>query len=238
MTTVVILQSNYLPWKGYFDLIHDADVFIFYDDVQYTKNDWRNRNKIKTAGGTCWLTVPVAARLDRNICEIALPPGSWKEKHWKSIRQYYSRAPHFARYEAFFAEMYLSRRWQYLSELNQYLIRSIARDHLGITTILRDSREFTATGNPTERLIALIHAVEGKRYLSGPSARDYLQEELFHRAGIELAYKDYRGYPEYKQFFPPFESAVSIVDLLCHTGPDAPEYIWGWRHRNPIRKSA
>ncbi len=227
--TVVILQSNYLPWKGYFDLIHDADVFIFYDDVQYTRNDWRNRNKLKAHSGTCWLTIPVQARLDQKIHEILLPSGSWRDKHWKSIRQYYSKAPHFARFEQSIADTYLNGVCQSLSDLNQYLIRSIARVHLGIGTELRDSREFTGTGNPTERLIALIRDVGGTRYLSGPAARGYLQEELFAQAGIELTYKDYGGYPEYGQFFPPFEHAVSIIDLLCHCGPAAPDYIWGWR---------
>ena len=108
---VAVLQSNYLPWKGYFDIIHDVDLFIFYDDVQYTKNDWRNRNRIKTPAGPTWLTVPTGTDLHRLICEVRLPDPGWQLKHWKSLRQNYSRTPCFEKYEGFFARVYAEARW-------------------------------------------------------------------------------------------------------------------------------
>src|SRR5690349_21530552 len=130
MKKVVVLQSNYIPWKGYFDLIHDADCFVFYDDVQYTKNDWRNRNRIIMPGGPKWLTIPTGIDAHRLICEVELPDASWQGRHWETIRQSYRRAPYFKHYRPFFEEIYLGREWRTLSELNQHLIRQITRDLL------------------------------------------------------------------------------------------------------------
>lgn len=226
---VAVIQSSYLPWKGYFDIIHDVDLFIFYDDVQFTKNDWRNRNRIKTANGTIWLTIPVGGHLGRMICEIESPNPSWQKKHWRSISQAYARAPHFARYREFFEEVYLGRKWRLLSELNAFLTVSIARNFLGIRTEFRDSRDYAAEGARLERLIDLLHKAGATSYVSGPAARSYIDESAFSSAGIELVWKSYDGYPEHPQIHPPFEHAVSIVDLLFNVGPDAPEYIWGWR---------
>jgi len=227
--TVAVLQSNYLPWKGYFDLIHEVDLFIFYDDVQYTKNDWRNRNKVKVPGGAAWITVPVGQALDRRICDVELNDTHWQEKHWKTWRQYYAQAPYFTLFENFLREVYLERRWRSLSELNQYLIVAIARDFLGVTTQFADSRDFQLAGRRLDRLLALLLAAGATRYVSGPSGQDYIDPERFSTAGIELTFKSYDGYPEYPQRFPPFDHFVSIVDLLCNVGPDAPSYVWGWR---------
>jgi hypothetical protein len=229
MKTVVVLQSNYIPWKGYFDLIHDADMFIFYDDVQFTKNDWRNRNKIKTSQGAEWITVPVGADRDRLICEVEIKDASWQAKHWKTIQQNYGKCPHFSRYQAFFEDVYLGRNWNNLSELNQYLIRAISLDLLGIHTEFRDSREFHAPGQKLDRLLELVIKAGADRYVSGPAAKDYIEPSRFVDAGIELVWKDYSGYPEYPQRYPPFEHGVSILDLLFNVGPDALWYIWGWR---------
>ncbi|MCS6774934.1 MAG: WbqC family protein [Chloroherpetonaceae bacterium] len=230
MTRVAVLQSNYLPWKGYFDIIHDVELFVFYDDVQYTRNDWRNRNRIKTPSGPLWLTVPVGTALDRRICDVTLPPDPrWAEKHWKTLRQYYGKAPYFALYADLLRHVYLECAWATLSELNQYLIRTISRDLLGISTNFADSREYALTGRRQERLLQLLQAVGATEYLSGPAARSYIDPEAFAQAGIHLRYKDYAGYPEYPQFHPPFDHHVTILDLLFHTGPQAPYYIWGWR---------
>jgi hypothetical protein len=227
---VVILQSNYLPWRGYFDLIHDADLFVFHDDLQYTKNDWRNRNKLKTPRGPEWLTVPVGTDEHRRIDEVALPADrAWAEKHWRLIREHYRTAPHFARYEPFFRDVYEDRTWTRLSELNQFLIVSIAREFLGLTTEFADSASFQLTSRKQERVLDLLRATHAGTYISGPAAQDYLDPENFRVAGIELIWKDYAGYPDYPQFHPPFAGAVSIIDLLFHTGPAAPDYIWGWR---------
>jgi hypothetical protein len=232
MNTVAVLQSNYIPWKGYFDIIHDADVFIFYDDVQYTKNDWRNRNRIKRPDGVSWLTIPTGTNLNRLICEVALNDSDWAIRHWTIIRDSYSRAPHFKAYKDFFEHVYLGTKWQSLSELNQFLIKKIASQFLGMTTVFKDSREYSATGQKLERLIDLVKQAKADVYVSGPAAKDYIDETRFREEGVALKYKSYSGYPEYPQAHPPFEHAVSILDLLFQVGPDAPYFIWGWRQDN------
>lgn len=229
MRAVVVLQSNYIPWKGYFDLIHDADLFVFYDDLQYTKNDWRNRNKIKAASGPEWISIPAGSDTNRLICQVELRDGAWQQKHWKTLLQNYRSCPHFERYKSFFEDFYLGSRWSNLSEMNQYLIRHIATEFLGIRAEFQDSRVFNLSGHKQDRLLELVSKVGTERYISGPAAKSYIDPECFVAAGIDLVWKDYSGYPEYPQRFPPFEHGVSIVDLLFNVGPDAPWYIWGWR---------
>lgn len=230
MKKVAVLQSNYLPWKGYFDIINDVDLFVFYDDVQFTKNDWRNRNKIKTQGGDSWLTVPTGTSLDRLVCEVELKDHRWQKKHWKSICQNYSKAQYFDAYRDFFENIFLHSHWDNLSDLNQYLIKEISSRFLGTRTEFADSRAFSAKGGKLDRLLNLLKQVQAGSYLSGPAAKSYLDESSFAAAGIELKYMSYEGYPEYFQFHPPFKHQVSIVDLLFHVGPNASDYIWGWRN--------
>lgn len=229
MKTVAVLQSNYIPWKGYFDIIHDVDLFIFYDDVQFTKNDWRNRNKIKTPRGAEWLSIPVGISLDRMICEVELPDPAWQQRHWNMICQNYRKAQYFKTYRLFFEQVFLGKQWRNLSELNQHLIKSIARDLLGIKATFADSRSFNVEGRKQQRLIHLLQQTGADVYVSGPAAKDYIDPEAFESAGLQLIYKDYSGYPEYPQQHPPFEHGVSIIDLLFNVGPAAPEFIWGWR---------
>lgn len=229
MTKVAVIQSNYIPWKGYFDIINSVDLFIFYDDLQYTKNDWRNRNKLKTAQGARWMTIPVGTNLHRLICEVELRDPSWQQKHWTAMCDWYSSTPHFAHYRQFFEEVYLGRIWTSLSALNQYLIQSIAQNFLGVKTKFADSRTFAPVGARQDRLVDLLQKAGASCYLSGPAAKEYIDPPRFAEAGIELAWQDYSGYPEYPQRFPPFEHGVSIVDLLFNVGPDAPGMIWGWR---------
>lgn len=228
---VAILQSNYLPWRGYFDIIHDVDLFVFYDDVQYTKNDWRNRNKLKTPRGAEWITIPVGKDERRRIDEVTLAPESgWAAAHWRMIEAHYRTAPHFARYAEFFRDVYEGRAWTRLSELNQFLITHISREFLGCTTEFADSARFTLSGQKQDRVLDLLRATGARTYVSGPAAKDYLEPQRFVDAGIELVWKNYAGYPDYPQFHPPFVGAVSIVDLLFQTGPAAADYIWGWRN--------
>lgn len=229
MTRVAICQSNYLPWKGYFDLIHDVDLFVFYDDVQYTKNDWRNRNKIKTAQGTQWLTIPVGSHCHDRICDVKLRDQYWQKQHWKTLVQWYGNVPHFNVYREFLADVYLGRQWCSLSELNQYLTVTIARDYLGLRTRFAPSSQFHSTGTKQTRLLRLLREVAADTYVSGPAAQAYLDTREFDAHGIKVVWKDYSGYPEYPQLYPPFEHAVTILDLLFHTGESAPQYIWGWR---------
>lgn len=231
MKKVAIIQSNYIPWKGYFDIIHDVDIFIFYDDVQYTKNDWRNRNRIKARNGLHWLTIPVGAHNEKLIYEVEIEDSSWSKKHWETIKQFYFKTPYFDEYKDFFEHFYIESNWNSLSELNQYLIKTISKEFLGINTDFRDSREFHPEGKRLARLIDLLMKAGANLYLSGPTAKSYIDESCFKDVGIELVYKDYSDYPEYPQLFPPFDHAVSILDMLFNCGPQTSEYIWGWREK-------
>lgn len=227
---VAILQSSYIPWKGYFDIIHDVDTFIFYDDVQFTKQDWRTRNQIKTANGLLWLTVPAGPDQNRLIHEVELKDHQWQKKHWSTLTHAYGKRPYFNRYRTFFEDIYLGKKWTSLSELNQQVIKSISRDLLGLKTEFRDSRELAASGQKLDRLIDLVKKSGATRYVSGPAAKSYIDPKEFDNIGVELCYKDYTKYPEYPQSHPPFEHAVSILDALFNTGEDVTHYIWGWRN--------
>jgi len=235
--TAAILQSNYIPWKGYFDIIHDVDTFVFYDDVQYTSFDWRNRNIIKTPGGPLWLTIPVGTSRHRRICDVEIPATGWAARHIRSLRHHYGRAPHFRRYEAFLEDVYLGRTWHSLSDLNQHIIKTVASEFLGIRTEFHDSREFEATAKKADRLLEVLDRLGAGVYVSGPAAKDYISEQQFEDAGIELVWKDYEGYPEYPQLHPPFSHKVTILDLLFHVGPEAPSFIWGWRDQASQRSA-
>lgn len=232
MSRVAINQSNYIPWKGYFDLIHDADLFVFYDDVQFTKNDWRNRNKLKNSVGTGWVTIPVGSNLNRLICDVIPSNELWQTKHWKTLNQLYGKSPYFNQYKGFLEHFYCECKWKSLSQLNQYLIKYISREFLGIKTNFLNSSELSREGKRQERLLEMLSAVGSGVYISGPAAKAYIEPDAFKQAGIDLIWKDYSGYPEYSQFFSPFRHDVSILDLLFHTGADAPYYIWGWREGN------
>ena len=215
---VVVLQSNYIPWKGYFDLIQNADVFVHYDEVQYTKNDWRNRNRICPRQGPTWLTIPInrdAVKL--KISNVLLPEACWQAEHYKTLFQSYRPAPHFAQIEPLLHELYQARIWTHLSELNHFCAEHIAR-LLGLRTRFLNSKDFQLGEGRVERLVSLLRQVGATEYLSGPSARSYLagSEPLFAEAGIRLLFQSYAGYPEYPQLHAPFEHAVSIIDVLAN----------------------
>ena len=227
---VAVLQSNYIPWKGYFDIIHDVEQFIFYDDLQFTKNDWRNRNLIKTPKGTEWLSIPVGSDIHRLICDVQLNDASWQQRHWSIVQQHYRKTPHFAQYRPFFEEVYEKTKWDNLSVLNQHLITAISRDLLGIKTTFIDSRSLKPEGTRQDRLLDVLKKAGATTYVSGPAAKEYIKAQRFEEAGIKLVWKDYSGYPEYS-LYPPFTHGVTVLDLLFHTGPDAPQHIWGWRDK-------
>jgi hypothetical protein len=224
--TVAIVQSCYIPWKGYFDLINRADEFILYDDRQYTKNDWRNRNRIKTPRGAQWLTIPIvhSGRHGQRIDEAEAADPRWPAKHWKAIVQNYSRARAFEEQSWRFEQLYEAVDEPRLTVINRHFIRAVC-EALGIATRLTDSTEYPADGSRSERVLSLCRAAGATRYLSGPSARTYLEEDGFTRAGIEVEYIDYSGYPEYPQLYPPFDHAVTVLDLLFNVGAEAPHYM-------------
>jgi hypothetical protein len=186
MRTVAVLQSNYIPWKGYFDLINSVDLFIFYDDVQFTKNDWRARNKIKTPDGLKWITIPCGFKSNKLIYEIDLPVSDWQNKHWNLIEENYSKAPYFNLYKKFFENIYLNQKWKNLSELNQFLIKNISFNFLNIKTQFDDSRNYNIQGKGEDRLINLLKKVNTTKYISGPSAKAYISNNKFVSEGIHL----------------------------------------------------
>lgn len=226
MKTVAIVQSNYVPWRGYFDLIAAVDEFILYDEVQYTKHDWRNRNLIKTPQGRQWLTVPVKSRglLGQSVRQAEIAGRGWAAKHWKSLEANYRRAPHFDAVAALLRPVYLERQHGHLSALNRQLIELVCRT-LGITTRITDARDYRLEGDRNERLVGLCRQAGAARYLSGPAARSYLDERCFAEGGVAVAWFDYDGYAEYPQLWGPFEPRVSVLDLLFNCGPRAAQYL-------------
>jgi hypothetical protein len=218
---VVILQPSYLPWLGYFDQIAKADFFVFYDDVQFDKNGWRNRNKIKTPQGGLWLTVPVRLKnhLELPINNVEIDNlQNWKNKHFNSLEINYSKAPFFLNYCKFFKETY-SRHWDYISELDIYLTVEISRI-LGIKTQFFRSSELGIKGDKTSRLINICKHFAADRYLTGDSAKDYLDQDMFRANSIDLEYQDYH-HPEYPQLYGDFIQHMSIVDLLFNCGRES-----------------
>ncbi|RMH69102.1 MAG: hypothetical protein D6675_13865 [Gemmatimonadetes bacterium] len=227
---VAILQSNYIPWKGYFDIINQVDLFIFHDDLQYTKLDWRNRNRIKTPQGLKWLSIPCGTDEHRLINEVELRDSSWQRKHWNIIEANYSKAPFFKQYAPVIKDFYWGQTWRRLSELNQTFIKFISHHILGITTEFDNSENYALTHKKAERVIELLKKVNATSYLSGPAAKAYLSEEVFRSENIQLEWMDYSGYPEYPQLYPPFAHEVSIIDLIFNTGPDATKYMKSFSH--------
>lgn len=225
MKKIAILQSNYIPWKGYFDLINSVDEFVLYDTAQYTKNDWRNRNKVKTANGLAWLTIPVKKNgLGQSIAQTVVSSEGWQKKHWLTISQNYSKSTFFKQYKQLFEEFYLGSNESSLSQINFQLIR-IVNNILGIETKLRWSDEFELKNGQTERLLSICEQAEADVYLSGPAAKDYFDEDLAIRKGIKVEWMDYSGYPEYQQLYQPFEHGVTILDLIFNNGPNATKYM-------------
>jgi WbqC-like protein len=226
---VVILQPSYIPWRGYFDQICRADLFIFYDDVQYDKRGWRNRNQIKTPKGRQWLTIPVNSRGAQTenipINQIRIVwDNPWSHNHLKALQHSYSKTPHFNQYMSLLEKFY-QRRDEFLADFTIdftiTLTNELGNTH---TRFMRSSEIAGIDGQKTDRLVQILQAVGGTHYISGPSARDYIEKEKFDLAGIRLEYMEY-NYPEYPQLYPPFDPYVSILDLFFMTGPEAPHYL-------------
>jgi len=186
---VAILQSNYLPWAGVFELINSVDKFVFYDNVQFTKQDWRTRNRIKTNNENLWLSVPIQRqKLKTNIIDIKIcNEVNWKRKHYKSFYQYYSKSKYFSQYKHLL-EFYLLH-WEYLYELNRYTTEKISRT-LGIDTEFYYSEDFKLSGNPTEKIIQVVNQLGGDIYVSGQAGRNYIDGSLF--IDIKLEYMEYK----------------------------------------------
>lgn len=222
---VGIIQSNYIPWRGYFDFIDDVDLFIFYDDVQYSKHSWRNRNKIKTQNGLIWLTVPVLFSLNEGtlIQNAKIDYGSnWVNKHVDSIKFSYGKTPFYNVYSKDFFDI-LNQKFKTISELN-VSINKWMLEKFDINTKIKMSSEFNSVGSKTDKLIDILTKAGATSYLSGPAAKGYLEVEKFENAGIGLEYKVYQ-YGEYPQRFGKFEPNVSALDLLFNCGDDSKNYL-------------
>jgi hypothetical protein len=225
MKRVAILQSAYIPWRGYFDIIASVDEFIFYDDVQFSHGDWRNRNKIRTANESKWLTIPVPKkhRIRRNINEVVASDPEWRQDHWNRLSQNYANAPYFTQIAELLAPLYLEHD-ENLSHINARFIKAIC-DYLGIATRLSWSWDYPSSPGKSERLVDLCKAAGATVYVSGPAAKSYLDEDLFRSSDIEVEWFSYDQLTPYPQIHGGFESNVSIVDLLFNCGPGARDYI-------------
>ena len=219
---LAVLQPGYLPWLGYFDQMHRADVFVHYDDVQYDKHGWRNRNRVKSASAEPhWLTVPVRhSGLDwPRVMDVLIDDRSpWARKHLGTLRQFYGRAPFF-REVLGRLEPVLADPPARLVDLNLALLGTLL-DLLGLKREVARSSELGVNGERTERLLALCRHFKATHYLTGDAARDYLDEAAFARIGVKVVWQSYR-HPEYPQGREPFIPYLSVVDLLMNCGPDS-----------------
>lgn len=218
------IQSSYIPWRGYFDFIASVDTFVVYDDVQYSKGSWRNRNRVKTAQGTRWITVPVRVSLGQPIdaVEIGDPGAAWQDAHRRQLEAALGEAPHFADALALWRGA-ADAGERYLSRLNVRLIRAV-NEYLGIGTPIVQARDLDLRGSRTERLLSMLQRLGASEYLSGPSASAYLDVGLLNRNGIRVIYKSY-DYPPYPQLWGGFDGAVSVLDLVANTGTAARDFL-------------
>ena len=220
---IAILQPNYIPWKGVFDLISRVDVFVFYDDVQYTIKDWRNRNKIKTPNGELWLSVPVIhkGKSQQLICDAEINNSTpWQKNHYKSLKLSYSKSKFFKEYEFILEALYLNQSWDSIAELDIFATKLIA-DSLGLNVEWQRSSTLNYKGSKTgDKVIQICRHFECDHFINGPSSRIFMDEKLFHEAEITLEYIDY-NYDAYQQPHPPFSHYVSALDVLFNCGPEA-----------------
>lgn len=226
MKKIAIVQSNYIPWKGYFDLISSVDEVIFFDDMQYTRRDWRNRNKIKTPQGLQWLTVPVSSKgkYHQSIRETKINGFDWAASHWRALELNYSRAKFFHEISEWIQPLYIDKVHTHISELNRLFIVEIC-NYLNINTMVKCSWDYKLISGRTERLADLCYQAGGDEYISGPAAKDYIDSSIFTNRGIKLSWFDYDSYPVYPQLWGEFCHSVSILDLLFNCGKDSTFYM-------------
>lgn len=225
---IAILQSCYIPWRGYFDIINMVDEFIIYDDVQFTKRDWRTRNKIKTREGAKWLTIPVKSKgkYTQNICEVEVVDTSWANKHWQTIYHNYRGADKFELFQEKIKSLYdQCGEIENLSQINKLFIDAVC-EILEIKTKISYSAEYGALDVAKEdRILAICKNANATHYLTGPLAKDYIDPERFTAENLELEYMGYDGYEDYQQLFGEFDSNVTILDLLFNAGLEAPKFL-------------
>jgi len=207
-------------------MIAYVDEFILYDDMQYTRRDWRNRNIIKTPKGAQWLTIPVKTKgkYYQRIRDTEINGREWAINHWQTLTQNYCRSPYFEAISEWLAPLYLDAPYTHLSQVNRRFINAIC-NHLQIETTISNSWDYQSTSGKTERLASLCAQAGGAEYVTGPAARDYIDESIFLSMGIKLTWFDYSGYPEYPQLWGDFTHGVTILDLLFNCGKDLSRYM-------------
>jgi len=220
---IAVLQPSYLPWLGFFEQMMSVDTFVFYDDVQYTKNDWRNRNRIKTKDGFLWLTIPVKGSTSLQIREVRIDNNqNWQEKHQKTLVQLYSKAPYFEEVLVLFEPLW-NKKYEFLLDAVVDSI-TIITEYLNIETKIIFSSEIKVSGNKNEKLINICKTLGASEYYSGLAAQNYLDNELFNRNGINIAFQHYQ-HPLYPQMHGNFVSHLSIIDLLFNCGKKSRQMI-------------
>lgn len=237
---VAILQSNYIPWKGYFDIIASVDEFVIFDDVQFTRRDWRNRNKIVLDGRLHWLTIPVLSKgkFDEPIDSIMVADKSWATGHWKTIRQAYRKAPHFAEYATVLEDLYRRAAvLERLTDINELFLRGLSALLELDTAFSRSDTVPRIAESATGRLVEICSARGATEYISGPAARAYIDTALFDAAQISLRYANYSGYPTYDQASEEFEHGVSLIDVLMRCGPAARQQLRSMQDRGAFLDS-
>lgn len=216
-----ILQPGYLPWLGFFEQLYRTDLFVLYDDVQYDKHGWRNRNRIKTAQGIQWLTVPVLHKFSDKSPVSAIQINNqqpWAKKHLTSIQHAYGKAPFFKSYFSVFEEVY-AQSWEYLADLDIHFIQRIAAMlGLGYKTLVRSSElNLTQTGKQ-ERLVEICQHFGAHTFYEGAAGKNYIDTGLFAANGVAVKFQDYH-HPVYAQLHGEFQPYLSIVDLVFNQGP-------------------
>jgi hypothetical protein len=223
---VAILQSNYIPWKGYFDIIASVDEFIIYDEVQFTKRDWRNRNKIKTPQGLQWLTIPVLSKnnFTQKINQTKIDGISWKKKHWNALKFNYKKAKYYNEISELLYDYFHLKTFEKLSELNTALIRIICQ-YLNINTKISRCPSSTLVEEKNQRLISICKQTQADTYVSGKKAKDYIDQKSFSHSGLQVEWVNYENYPEYEQLWGGFVNEVTILDLLFNCGKKSSNFM-------------
>ena len=217
--TVAIVQSSFIPWKGYFDLINSVDEFVFLDDVQFTKRDWRSRNYINSLNGRLLLTIPiqVKGRRFQKIYDAEISGNEWREKHWKSIQNSYQKAPYYSDITEILKPIFFNEDLFLLHDFNKEIVKAVCK-YLGIKTKFHESCEIRASGVKSTKLIQICKELNAKKYLSGPSAASYIDVAAFQSSGVEIEYIDYSKYKKHPNIHREFFHNVSIIDTICHLG--------------------
>ena len=222
----VVLQPTYLPWTGYFGMIDTADVFVFYDDVQFSAQSWQQRNRIKSPGGeSMWLSVPIIHKFGQNIYQVQINDASnWRKKHWQSIYQSYTKAPYFKNYGKDIEDLY-QKEWPYLCELNIFIIQKLSQ-LLGVRMpkVIKSSEINNITGEKTDRLLRVLEEIGADEYIANPGARDYIEADKFKESGIKLYWYEFH-HPVYPQIRGEFIPYLSAIDLLFNVGNEGVNFI-------------